>query len=93
MKKMKETANNCPQSEKTTAFVSIFNSVLEGVVEVNSRLQQNLPKLKDLLIDKIHYLPLGPQVHSFKYIGGDSPWNFWLQDTTVDIKLMHKTLM
>lgn len=93
VKKVKEIEDNCLQSEKVASIINILNSAWEITAERNACLQQKLAEMNVLLKDNIHYLPCGPQTHSFKYIGGDSPWNFWLQDVTVDIKLLHKTLM
>lgn len=93
VKKVKEIEDNCLQSEKAASIINILNSVREVTAERNTCLKEKLTEMNELLKDNIHYLPCGPQTHSFKYIGGDSPWNFWLQDVTVDIKLLHKTLM
>lgn len=90
---VKETADNYLQSEKVAVVINLLNSVLKVTAEGNKCLQQKVAEIKNLLKSNIHYVSCGPQSHSFRYIGGDSPWNFWLQDTTVDIKVLHKTLL
>lgn len=90
---IKKTADNCLQSEKAVVITNILNSVLVETAERNACLQQKITEIRSLLKNNIHYLSCGSQTHSFKYIGGDSPWNFWLQDTSVDLKLLHKTLL
>lgn len=41
----------------------------------------------------ISYFPVGDQIIEIKFLTGDSPWNFWLQDEKVDSKKLQKNLL
>lgn len=69
---------------------SALQNIKENLTEVNSELE--LIEI-GFANSSISYLPVGEETIEIKFLTGESPWNFWLQNEKIDFKTLQKNLL
>lgn len=62
----------------------------ENLTEVNSELELFEVGFPN---SSISYLPVGEEKIELKFLTGESPWKFWLQNEKIDSKTLQKNLL
>lgn len=62
----------------------------ENLTEVNSELELFEVGFPN---SSISYFPVGEETIELKFLTGESPWKFWLQNEKIDCKTLQKNLL